>query len=158
MIRAAHADMQKYLASLTPEQRVAPVLDEGWSVQDSLAHISAWENMTMDRIAIYRHGEKPTAWLEGFVISENDSADQIEKINAHLFEKNKNRALDDVLQDFRAAFQRTVETVEALTEQEIFDPDYFPVRDHHPLLNVIAGDTYAHYDEHLGWMREALGK
>lgn len=157
-IERAHQDMLRVLALMGDAEKTAPILQDGWSVKDSLAHLAAWENVAMDRIAVYKRGEEPTSWLEGFSIDENGAADQVEKINTHLFERNKNRALDDVLRDFHAAYQRAVETVDALTQDEIFDPDHFPMRDHQPLLSVIANDTYAHYDEHIDWIRERFFK
>lgn len=148
-IRERHGEMEMLLASLTPEQMTAPELDAGWSVKDSLAHIGEWENLLVEWVGEYRQGKEVKRWAEGFLIGEDDAEEQMHKFNAHLYEKNKTRALDEVLAEFRATYGRVVSTVDALSESELFNPDHFPAREGRPLITLVAGDTYEHYDEHL---------
>lgn len=152
-IRDRHADMEELLASLSPAQMTAPELDEGWSVKDTLAHIAAWANMAIDLIDQYRRGETPKAWTEQYSLGEGTEEEQMHRLNALWFEQNRERELTLVLDDFRNSFMRMVETVESLSETEIFDPNAFPARKGRALFPLIAGDSYAHYEEHLGWIR-----
>jgi hypothetical protein len=156
-IRQRHALMEDLLGSLTPEQMLAPVLDAGWNVKDSLAHLVEWESLLLDWVGKYQRGEDVKRWAEGFWIGEDDAEEQMHKFNAHLYEKNKNLELDDVLQSYRETYEQVVELVEALSEDEIFDPDYFAARNGRPLITLIAGDSYEHYDEHIGWIRQGFG-
>lgn len=80
------------------------------------------------------------------------------RYNAHLFEQNRERELADVLDDFRETFMNIVATIESLSDAEIFGDNYFSARKGRPLLTFIVGDTYEHYDEHIGWIREWLAK
>jgi hypothetical protein len=157
-IRERHAEMEELLASLSPAQLTAPELDAGWSVKDSLAHLAAWDNLAVDWTNQYRRGEAPKYWAEGFVVGDGNTEEHMHRFNAHLFEQNKNRALDEVLDHFRSAFLRAVETVESLDASEIFDADHFPARKGRPLIALLAGDSYEHYDEHLGWIRAWLAR
>jgi uncharacterized protein (TIGR03083 family) len=152
-IRERHADMEELLSALSPAQMREPALDEGWSVKDSLAHLAAWENLAMDSVAQYHRGETPQSWTEQFSVGDGTEEEQMHRLNAQWFEENKERPLDQVLDDFREAFMRAVETISSLSQAEIFDPNYFLARSGSPLLSLIAGDTYAHYEEHLGWIR-----
>ncbi len=157
-IHARHAEMADLLASLSFAQMSAPELDGGWSVKDSLAHLIAWQTLLLDWLGKYQRGETVTRWAPGFEI-EGDNADaQMHRFNAHLYEQNKDRALEDVLNDFRATFSRVTITLDGMSENEIFDPQHFPARNGRPLITLVAGDTYEHYDEHLGWMRAWLAK
>ena len=155
-IRERHADMEELLSSLSPEQMRAPELDAGWSVKDSLAHLAAWANMAMDAIDHYRRGETPKPWAEQFPVGEGTEQEQMHRLNAYWFEQNQDRELTQVLDDFRNSFMRVVETVQSLSQAEIFDPNAFPARKASALFPLIAGDSYEHYDEHLGWIRAWL--
>ena len=157
-IRARHADMEELLSSLSPAQMTAPVLDDDWSVKDSLAHLAAWENMMLDWIGSYQRGQLVQRWAPGFEIDGDNGAQQMHRYNAYLFEQHRARELADVLDDFRETFMRVAATMEALSDAEIFDENHFPARSGSPLLDLIIGDTYEHYDEHIGWIRAWLEK
>jgi hypothetical protein len=157
-IRERHAEMEERLASLSPAQMTAPVLDDGWSVKDSLAHLAAWENNMLGWVGNYQRGEPIVRWAPGFEIDGDNSEQQLNRYNAFLFQQNKPRALDDVLDDFRETFVNIVATIEGLSDAEIFDENYFPARSGSPLLDLLIGDTYEHYDEHSGWIRAWLNR
>lgn len=61
-----------------------------------------------------------------------------------------------MLDEFRNSFMRMVETVESLSDAEIFDANAFPACQGRALFPLIAGNSYAHYDGHLGWIRAWL--
>lgn len=157
-IRDRHANMEQYLAALSLSEMTAPILDAGWSVQDTLAHIAAWENLALDYIAQYRRGETPKPWAEQFPVGEGTADEQMNRLNALWFEQNRARELGEVLDDFRSAFLRMIETVESLSQAEIFDANYFPSRKSRALIWLIVGDSYEHYDEHLRWISQAFEK
>lgn len=157
-MRAAHAEMLRYLATLTPEQRVAPVLDDGWSVKDSLAHLSAWESMTVAWLEASLRGEEVKRYTPEFLERDDDESNAVmNALNNHLFEQNKNRSWEDVLAEFNAAHENLYRVVERMSEDDIFNPTRFAWRQGSPALDMIAGNTYAHYPEHMEWMRRAFG-
>lgn len=155
-IRERHAEMEELLSSLSPAQMTAPLLDDGWSVKDSLAHLAAWENKMLGWIGNYQRGEAVVRWAPGFEIDGSNSEEQMHRYNAYLFEQNRERELTDVLDTFRETFMNLVATIESLSDTEIFDAHYFPTREGSPLLDLLIGDTYEHYDEHIGWVRAWL--
>lgn len=157
-VRERHANMEALLATLTPAQMTAPELDAGWSVKDSLAHLVEWETLLIDWVGKYRRGEEVKRWAEGFLIGEGDSEEQMHKFNAHLFEKNRDLPLDQVLAAYRETYKQVYALLESLSEDEIFAPNHFPAREGRPLITLIAGDSYEHYDEHIGWIRVWLAK
>jgi len=152
-IRARHADMEELLSSLEPAQMRAPELDGGWSVKDSLAHIAAWEKVLLDIVGKYRRGETVVLWAPGFEIDGTNGEEQMNRYNAYLFEQHRERDLADVLDDFRETFMQVVALIESLSDAEIFDANHFPARNGRALITFIVGDTYEHYDEHIGWIR-----
>lgn len=157
-VRERHAEMEALLATLTPTQMTAPELDGGWSVKDSLAHLVEWETLLLEWVGKYRLGQEVKRWAEGFPADEGDSEAQMHKFNAHLYEKNRDLSLDQVLVSYRETYAKVVALLESLSEGEIFDPNHFPARKGRPLLTLIVGDSYEHYDEHLGWINAARAR
>ena len=153
----AHQDMMRFLAALSDEEKTAPILDEGWSIKDSLAHLIVWEKMTMDWIGRSARGEEVKRFIPGFIYETDDQRVPVmEKLNEHLYEESKRRPLDDVMQDFRATHRVMLNFIESLDERDIFDPDRFAWRKGSPAFDALAGNTYEHYDEHKGWMAQGL--
>lgn len=157
-VRERHAEMEALLATLTPSQMNAPELDGGWSVKDSLAHLTEWETLLIDWVGKYRRGEEVKRWAEGFLIDEGDAEAQMHRFNAHLYEKNRDLPLDHVLASYREMYAKVVALLTSLSEDEIYNPTHFPAREGRPLITLIVGDSYEHYDEHIGWIRVWLAK
>lgn len=158
-IERAHQDMVRLLAALRAEEKTAPILEEGWSVKDSLAHLVDWEKMTLDWLTRSLRGEHVKRFREGFLYDDETEREAVmEKLNAHLFTQNKNRALDDVMQDFRATHRAILDFVAQMNENDIFDPQRFAWRNGSPAFDLIAGNTFEHYDEHREWIFQAVEK
>lgn len=156
-IERAHQDMMRFLAALSDDEKTAPMLNEGWSVKDSLAHLIDWEKMSLDWLARSLRGEEVKRFVQGFQYeTEAEREAVMEKLNTHLFEQNKNRALDDVLQDFRATHRAIFDFVAQMNENDIFDPNRFAWRNGSPAFDMLAGNTFEHYDEHRQWILESL--
>lgn len=156
-IERAHQDMMRFLAALSDDEKTAPMLNEGWSVKDSLAHLIDWEKMSLDWLARSLRGEEVKRFVQGFQYeTEAEREAVMEKLNTHLFEQNKNRALDDVLQDFRATHRAIFNFVAQMDENDIFDPNRFAWRNGSPAFDMLAGNTFEHYDEHRQWILESL--
>lgn len=156
-IERAHQDMMRFLAALSDDEKIAPMLNEGWSVKDSLAHLIDWEKMSLDWLARSLRGEEVKRFVQGFQYeTEAEREAVMEKLNTHLFEQHKNRALDEVLQDFRATHRAIFDFVAQMDENDIFDPNRFAWRNGSPAFDMLAGNTFEHYDEHRQWILEAL--
>lgn len=158
-IAGAHQDMMRLLAAISADDLTAPTLDGGWSPQDALAHVIAWEKMAMDWLGRSVQGEHVKRFIPGFQYdTEAEREPMMEKLNTHLFEQNRNRALDDVLQDLRATHRAFYDLVAQTDDRDIFDPHRFPWRNGSPAFDMIAANTYEHYREHGAAILEAFQK
>ena len=65
---------------------------------------------------------------------------------------------DKVLAGFQNSFQKTLKAVQALTEQDLIDPQRFEWREGDPLWHMVAANTWWHYKEHREtisrWLKE----
>src|SRR5436305_5584588 len=119
-IQSEHRTMEALLASLSEAQQTAPILDEGWSIKDSLSHLVDWENMMLGWVESSLRGVQPTRFSEGFIESEGDDNANMLRLNEHLYRQKKDQPLKDVLADFRSTHERVVRELSQLSDADIF--------------------------------------
>jgi epoxyqueuosine reductase QueG len=77
--------------------------------------------------------------------------------NAIVYSENERRTLEDVLSEAAAVHSRLVELLEGLTDEELNDPAAFPgMPSEWAPWDVIASNTYEHYDGHAENMESWL--
>jgi uncharacterized damage-inducible protein DinB len=132
-VRATHTRLERALAGLSPAQLEADATVGGWSVKATLGHITWWEQVALHAL----RGEPDENILPG---EEWDT----DRANAILFERNRVRALDDVLTAFGVSYAELLRALEAMDPARLDKPG--PYGD--PLYELLAGNTFQHYDEH----------
>jgi hypothetical protein len=85
-----------------------------WSVKDVLAHLFDWEQRFVGWYEAGRRGEVPPTPAPRMMWKE------LGRLNQQVFEKHRQRKLDDVLAEFDASYRRTLATVQAMPEDEMF--------------------------------------
>jgi len=149
-IQTERAQLDGLLAQLSAEQMCQTALENQWSIKDVLAHIATWERRCAGWIQAGLHGERPDKPEKGYTWEE------IDKLNQKTYLENRGRSLDDVQSDSRLAYQDLLEQVQALSEDDITNPQRFPWTDGHGLVPYIAANSYEHYQEHFEQIRKWL--
>ena len=140
-IRSERASLEAVIELLGASNLTQPVLDDGWSVKDVLTHITAWERRIVRAIGEGQRGETP-GWPEpGMTLADVDA------LNARDFARNRERSLEDVLDDSLASYQAAVACAESLSDDEVMRPPAW--RDSVPLFRMIGANTWEHYREHI---------
>lgn len=119
-----------------------------WTFKDLTAHLAAWRNMRIPMLeAIGRGQPVPDP-------SYPSGMDDDDEINAWFRERDAQRSLDDVLEDYDRSFERLARAIEALPEDVARDPNGMPWA---PGYVVIDTDFTEHlHDEHLPSIRAWL--
>lgn len=138
---------------LSPEQMVRP--DEGgWSPKDNLAHLAEWMKILMG----YHMDNRPSHEVAG--LAPEATADwDFEVINKLLFERNRDRSVEDVLSELESVYGQLTAKLEAMSWEDLMkprradDPAIWSSEEQ-PLLNWVLGDTSEHFAEH----RETIEK
>ena len=118
---------------LTKDQMTQiPGPQDDWSVKDLIVHITWWENFTLARLTMLLTGlDKPD-------IPDYDA------LNYQVWHINKDRTLENVIAEFDLNLSRWEDMMNALTDDQLNDLDGFST----PLVSLIAGNSFGHYDEH----------
>jgi hypothetical protein len=147
-IRTERGHWDAVLAEIDEKQMSEPGVAGAWSVKDIVAHVTWAERETV-------------GMLEARALVGSDLWDlPQDQRNAVVFEMNRHRPLRDVLIEARDVFQQLLDSVEALSEEDLVDPGRFRgMPDEWQPWRVIAGNSYEHYAHHTqdirAWLAES---
>ena len=126
---------------------------DGWAVKDHLVHVAAWEHWLL---ALFEHRDKLAA------MGAEAAAKEIDSINDVVYAKHRDDSADEALGYFRESHEKLMEVLRRQPAEEFERPyrtffDAGAETDEQPVLVAVAANTYEHYAEHVGWIREQLG-
>ena len=145
-LRSVRNTWEALLAKVEKEKMIETSLPGGWSVKDVIAHIT-WHEREMAGLfeakALVR-----SEWWEL----------PMDERNALIYEEFKDQTLDEVLGTSKQDYERFLAAFEALPEIYLNDPTHFKDMpgDWIP-WQVIAGNSYEHYHQHIPDIQYWLG-
>ena len=132
----------KDIDKLSPEQMNRPGAG-GWSVKDNLAHLAAWEQFML-RHHIQGHPPHQVMQVDEATMERVDE----DGLNAIIFERNRNRPAEDVLNDLKSSHEQVLATLTGMTFADLMKPHYADDPLKRPVIEWVIGNTYSHYREH----------
>ena len=144
------------LNSLSETQLTTIHNADGWAIKDHIAHLSAWEQGVIAFLTgVPRH--------QGLGVSEEVYlSEDVDAINAVIFNNRKDLSLAEVQQAFQSTHEQLMQLVEPLTDADLAKPysHYLPDEPGEgagpPAINIIYGNTANHYREHQAWIEDML--
>lgn len=127
---------------LTPAQMETPDAG-GWSIKDNLAHLTAWERYML----LHYLQDRPAG--EGMGLDDATAQSHYDVINAALFERNRDRSLDDVTESARSVHREVVDFLAGLPFDTLMRQMYEDDPEKRPVLAWVVGNTFGHYEEHM---------
>jgi len=137
------------VAKLQEKNKLTTPDEGGWSPKDNLAHLAEWMNALMG----YHLDRRPPH--EVFGVPEEVTKDwDFEVINPVLFERNRNRSAQDVLDELKRVYEELVAKLNATPFEDLMKPRHADDPEKRPVLMWVLGDTTEHFAEH----RETIEK
>ena len=125
------------------EQKMTTPDEGGWSPKDNLAHLSEWMNSMMG----YHIDKRPAH--EVMRLTEEQTRDwDMEVINPVLFERNKDRSIEDVLNELKQTYEKVLAKLDGMSFEELMAPRHAQDPEKRPLLLWVIGDTSGHFVVH----------
>jgi hypothetical protein len=125
--------------------------DGGWSPKDNLAHLTQWLKALLGYHIDGRSSEEvlglPPELAENF---------DFDRVNAWMFEQNRQRALDDVLDELKAKYAETMTRLESMPLEALMKPHFADDPQQRPLVLWVMGDTSEHFAEHRQTLERLL--
>ena len=125
------------------EQKMTATDEGGWSPKDNLAHLSEWMNSLMG----YHIDKRPAEEVMNLTSEQTKDWD-MEVINPVLFERNRNRPTQDVLDELKQTYEKLLAKLDAMSFEDLLQPRHADDPEKRPLLMWVLGDTTEHFAEH----------
>ena len=120
----------------TKREMQQPGVIDDWSVKDILANLSGWEM----RLIKWRQTN-----LGGEFRSEDKLWQAADKFNEQIYESNRERPFEDVLEDFHKSHRDLLNMVALIAEEDLTTEDLFPLTGYRNLGEFINMVTWEHY-------------
>jgi hypothetical protein len=143
LISIMQTSRQQFLQTLDTIRRQSldePVLPQGWSIKDLLAHIGFWEARATRLFRLLKAGQLPDPEVDDLSTDE---------FNARNYQENRQRSWEDIRQAEESSFEALLQLVKGAMEEDLFNPERFAWTEGQPFVDWIEGNTYGHYEEHL---------
>ena len=139
-VRAGRAELEAAMAHFDRHDLNAPLLPNGWSIKDVIAHLGAWERRMVTLFDILRSGDAPQDTVQG---------DGVDQFNARAHEESQLLPLGIVQINELEAYQALVHIAETAPEEDLFDPQRFAWTEGDPFYRFILVNTSEHYADHI---------
>ncbi|HTP10273.1 MAG TPA: ClbS/DfsB family four-helix bundle protein [Anaerolineae bacterium] len=151
VMRTARSNWEALLAEAGEARLTEPGVEGDWSVKDIIAHITYYETWAADNVFAFWRGEpRPVSEYKGLEMDER---------NARLYERIRSKSLAQAWQESQVSFQRSIEAVEGLRDDDLYDPKFTRVPDADwTVFDLIEGDTFEHYNDHTISVRAWLDR
>lgn len=160
MIGALQEEFDRWDALLSPlneTQATTPLNEGGWSVKDIVAHLYAWQHVSIARLdaAVEHHAPNfPPAPPQFDLDTEND----VNGINDWFHETYREWRWLEIYQSWRAEFMRYIDRASALSDEDLLDPARYPWMHGHPLAESLRGSHEHHHVDHFDEVRDWLSQ
>lgn len=132
--------------------------EEGsWAITDHLAHLATWER----GVAEFMKGRSRAV---GMGLTEEAWGMTLDEVNELIYRQNAALSASQSRQMLDEAHEQMLAALEDVGDEDLLRAynSYLPEGEHPAaperlLLETIVANTYEHYDEHLGYIREELG-
>lgn len=127
---------------------------DGWAVKDHLVHIAAWEHSLL---ALLEGRNRLSAMGVPGVAGDTDA------INAAVWSLHRHETPEQAVDYFRETHELLMKSLSRMSDSELQLPynHYQPNEprdpaDNRPVVDWVAGNTYDHYAEHIGWINQLI--
>jgi hypothetical protein len=153
-LREQFKSWEVLLAKLSEEEITTPHFDFDWSIKDVMAHLWAWQQISIARMKSGLQDREPEfpKWIAEAIENWEEDAD---RFNALTFERNHEKSWPEIYQDWKNGFLRFLELGNKISERDLLDGDKYPWLKGYSLAFILVA-SYDHHQEHfeklLAWL------
>lgn len=147
-IETSWGALQAVISDLTPTHMEELRDAGGWSIKDHLAHVAVWETSSLVLL------ERRSLLTELDLSEDEVDLQDYESINAAMQRRSAGQPVAEVVAHSQQTHGRLMAALTALGEEGLnrpyaeFRPEATENRDR-PVRDLLSGNTYEHYDEHV---------
>lgn len=146
---AAQNELDSFVNQIDPSTMTLSGAAGEWSVKDILAHLASYDRWLGLGLAL-RDQKPPDLWIEDLPLDE---------FNRRLYEENRDKPLEDVLQDYRSVWLEILEAVRVLPEEYLFgECSVSGVPEPFRPCDILQSESYGHYMDHVPALKAFVEK
>ena len=154
-LKTVYDDWERLLGAAADKQLVTRRVTSEWTLKDLVAHLMAWQQLSIARMQAAMAGRDPElpAWLGGadpFYANEN-----VDVFNAKIYAIHQARPWPEVHRDWQEGFAHLLKLAETIPDEALFDDNRYTWLRGGALSGVLEG-TCEHHREHLDAALRAL--
>ncbi|MBT8403639.1 MAG: ClbS/DfsB family four-helix bundle protein [Gemmatimonadetes bacterium] len=139
-IEEQFSSLQQSLAAIPREHYdEAGVWGDDWSINDLIAHLSAWHGLFLGWYHAGVRGESPELPASGYKWNETP------RLNRDIWKEHRGRATDDLLKAFDASHAEVLELARQSSPQDLLEPGRFGWTRKNALVTYLGANTASHY-------------
>lgn len=139
-LRDERSHFEEMLAGLSENQMTNVALDDGWTIKDTVAHLTAWEKEMLRWLKMASEGVSPDMPRPGHWDT------YVQAFNAREFAANRHRPLNEIMVESRQVYSQLWAALQALPDDPN-DPSWAVWFGGQPPWSLVA-TYYHHYAEH----------
>ena len=137
LLERTREEEELYIARLSPQEREQAGRVDGWSPKDLMSHLAAWRLRMADRLETAHEGGTHAPDVEP------------DTENAAIWAEYAGKSWDEVRRALALGHRRLADSMQALTDDELTDPQRFDWQRGQPLWRGVAGNGCTHPVMHL---------
>jgi hypothetical protein len=139
-IAMAHRELAQLVGRISDDGLRHPAMGD-WTGKDMVAHLAWWHDHSVLVIEELREG--------GRTDDGKDPANSVDGINERVHREHLDDPPDVTRLAFDQSFERLLEAIKTLTDEDLFAANRWPSLGEEPLVEVLLWDTSRHYAAHL---------
>lgn len=145
-LREQFDQWEELLLSLNEEQIIAPRFDLDWSIQDVIAHLWAWQQISIARMEAGLSDREPNypKWIVDAIENWEEDSD---RVNALTFENFHDKPWSDIYQNWKNGYLWLLELGGKFLERDLLDGDKYSWLHGYSLAGILRA-SYDHHQEH----------
>src|SRR5262245_49006016 len=154
-IESKRKELIELVESIDAAGLAAPGPDGGWAIKDHLVHIGAWEHWLL---ALLERRDRLAA------MGAAGADRNVDAVNAVVYEKHRHESVEQARAYFDDAHAQLMRVLDTQSTEDLERPyrAFFQPGEGEastqPVMVAVAANTYDHYDEHIGWIKEMRAK
>lgn len=147
---------EELLEGMSEEQINAPLIPSNWSVKNVIAHLWAWQQVSIARMEAARQSKEPVFpdWVAKLQTDWEGNANQT---NVWIYETHHEQTWLKIHQNWREGFLQFLELGADISEKDLLDSGRYPWLEGHPLAFILIA-SYDHHQEHfeklINWLNQ----
>ena len=122
-----------------------------WTLKDLIAHLTFWQTVATDRLQKFMTGRADEIHFFQDSTESFEGRSEIDEVNGNVYRANKDRPLAEMLEQLDITYQ-ALRTAAKSVPADVYRQDQQPSS----LRDWVAGNSFAHYEEHTADIEKAV--